>query len=100
MKVQGFPMCCNAHILNDFGGTQLTSGKKKTGTYGQLLEDLDHYIKSYGNKCLVAFTNSEQVLPNKALRYMGFKHSVWMSKAQHPETKLRLWWREPNKPKK
>ena len=96
MEIKGFPTCCNAHILTDFGGTDVTAGTKSEISVESLITELGINIRHYGSKCLVAFTNDEQANANAALHAVGFKHSDWMAKRQHPSTKLCLWWREPD----
>jgi len=96
MKIDEFPMCCNAYILTDFGGTRITAGEKMERTTEQFITDLGTWIQHYGHKCLTAFTNNEQTNVNAALEACGFECSDWMEKRQHPETKIRLWWRKPD----
>jgi len=51
-------------------------------------------LKLKGNAVVIAFTNNKQREGNKLLREVGFKRTKWMSKTHHPETKLRLWWKQ------
>lgn len=96
MKSQGFPGCCTATILYDFGGTKLSMGdrfgKTKTQIRGYLRKKINE-LKNY--HCLVIITNNQQDAANEVLEELGFQHSKWMSKVPHPESKIRLWWRPP-----
>jgi len=96
MKIQQFPGCCTAKVCHDFGGTKLSSGitgeiPKKNITLWIKRKIKDHN----GCDCLVVITNKAQKTANSVLLELGFKHSKWMSKAQHSESKIRLWWKEP-----
>jgi hypothetical protein len=105
MQITNFTNCCNAYILYNFGETELNQVENDRA-YGRQIDinvDVDkdmerqllHNIQYYGDKLLTATTNNEQKTINKLLLKHNFKHTAWMSKRQHPETKLRLWWREP-----
>ena len=96
MKSTSFPGCCTARVLRDFGGTSLALDRKAGRTKVSIKRWLESQIKNWaGHSCLIVTTNSEQTTANKVLKELGFKHSAWMSKLQHPEAKLRLWWKEP-----
>jgi len=95
MRYIGFPNCCTATILYDLGGTSVSG----MSTWPISKEDITQYIthlldNCYGGHTIVVATNSEQKVANEALRDMGFSHSKWMSKDAHPNTKLRLWWKQ------
>jgi hypothetical protein len=92
MKVANFPGCCTARVLCNFGGTEVTAGRKASHT----LEEVEKWITSkLSGNCSVVITNSDQGVVNQALRNLGFKHSTWMKKRYHSRTKIRLWWKEP-----
>ena len=96
MKEAGFVGCCTANIIYDLGGTELTMGRREAPTEDRLKRYLEvRILERAGRKCIVVMTNSQQNVANKVLLELGFKHSKWMSKRQHPETKVRLWWKEP-----
>ncbi len=96
MKLSSFPGCCTARVLRDFGGTPLSSGCKGKIENKEIRGWLEDRIRrSKGTNCLVVMTNSHQKNVNKILKELGFKHSDWMSKDQHPEAKIKLWWKEP-----
>lgn len=96
METRTFPMCCVAKVVVDFGGTELTSGKSSPNTTKKLERMLHGIIATEGDNLLVATTNNQQKAANEALTNLGFKHTKWMPKKKHPETKLRMWWRPPN----
>jgi len=99
MKSQSFPNCCTARILSDLGGTSLSAGRRAPIDEDEIkawIQQRMQYI-SRGH-VFVVITNSEQDAANKVLRELGFSHSKWMSKAQHRETKMRLWWKQAGVP--
>ena len=95
MKLVQFPGCCTAFIGHNFGGTPLAAGKKSVTAKTEIRQWLKLRINTHGSGCLVVMTNSQQTAANSVLLELGFKHSAWMSKQQHPESKIRLWWKEP-----
>jgi len=101
MKTRAFPNCCTADIVYDLGGTPL-SGEyiedRPEEEIKKYLEDKIRHVKGY--KCIVIMTNSQQTIANRILRELKFKASSWMKKTTHPESKIRLWWKEPIDKKK
>lgn len=96
MKSVNFPGCCTAKVLHNLGGTPLAAGRKSNWPEEKLKAWLMVKIRNYrGRSCLVVTTNDQQTTVNKVLKELGFEHSAWMSKTQHSESKLRLWWKEP-----
>jgi len=96
MKLSEFPGCCTAFVANDFGGTNLSSGKKGYITKVKIRAWLKATMEGpNGHACIVVMTNDVQHAANSVLLELGFKHSAWMSKTQHPGSKIRLWWKEP-----
>jgi hypothetical protein len=96
MKLASFPGCCTAHVLHNLGGSQLSAGRKSPHTKKDLRDWIQLQVDSYaGRRCFVVMTNDDQTAANSVLKELGFKHSRWMSKQQHPESRLRLWWKEP-----
>lgn len=103
MRIKDFPYCCTAKIIVDFGGTETSEGD-----IGEIPEDvlLAQFCKQavyFGSRIgrstaiLTAITNNEQKVANDLLKKIGFKSSKWMSKEQHPETKIKLWYIERSK---
>ncbi len=98
MIVRDFPHCCTAKIIADFGESIVAEGGDRPVTLEEVTDYLKEKIDRYANgifsgyAVLVAITNSDQKTASKALRQLGFKHSTWMQKKQHPDTKIRLWW--------
>ena len=97
MRIRDFPHCCTAKIIVDFGESDVAEG----GAWPVTQEEIESYILGkierysqpfYGYATLVATTNNEQKTANKVLLKLGFKHSTWMSKKAHKNTKVRLWW--------
>ena len=94
LEMQGFPRCCTASLVANFGETGVAIFSEKIGK-DDIVEALRTCIKdshSRGKAAVVCTTNSEQKEANAALREVGFHSSAWMDKTLHPETKLRLWW--------
>lgn len=98
MNISGIDSCCTARILSGFGRAaaamnpeEYDAAKRFPNTKEALLNELLS-AKRTGNAVVIAFTNNKQHEGNKLLREVGFKRTKWMSKEQHPETKLRLWW--------
>lgn len=94
MVQRNFPNCCTMKILSDLGGTAISDFGNKDYSTEDIKIELLGRIKndSRGMACFVVATNNEQKNANRALKELGFKHSKWMSKDNHPETKVRLWW--------
>jgi hypothetical protein len=99
-RVTAFPNCCTAKIVYNFGGTY-TSGLNINITDEKKMEKFinDEMYWQPNGTLMVAITNSDQTLANKVLRKMGFFSTKWMEKEQHPETKMRLWWKQVDKRK-
>ncbi len=94
-KIESFPSCCTARVLVDFGESEVADWGDHEVTTATMKSSIKRQIeswRSYGIAMLTATTNNEQPTANKVLRDLGFKHSKWMSKDIHPETKVRLWW--------
>jgi len=92
MQIVDFPVCCTAHIITGLGETPVAEGGFKEITRTEILNELKQWANLYDYHAMfVATTNDQQTTANKVLRELHFKHSVWMKKEQHPETKVRLW---------
>ena len=94
MHLHDFHGCCTATILTGFGGTSTAEyGSYKQPNYSELRDEIVSQLNSTPSKFAVvtATTNDQQTIANKVLEDLGFKHSKWMTKTQHSETKLRLW---------
>jgi hypothetical protein len=97
MQLLEFPHCCTAKLIVDFGESDVAEGGDREVTYGEVRNYVQGQVQSFYNRQLamiVATTNSQQTVANKVLEDLGFKHTKWMSKRQHPETRVRLWWKE------
>jgi hypothetical protein len=99
MKSQGFPNCCTAKILSDFGGTPTTGGQRRAASEDEMTAWVKQRMQYVGRgQVFVVITNSDQDIANRVLRQLGFSSSKWMRKAQHPQTKMRLWWKQAGVP--
>lgn len=99
MKNLDFPHCCTAKIIVDFGESAVAAGGNRPVTVDEITKYLQKTItsyKGYGYAMLVATTNTQQKSANKALANAGFEHTTWMKKTAHPETRVRLWWKQLN----
>lgn len=97
MKTLEFPHCCTAKLMVDFGESIYAEGGDQEYSLKQVEKFIKGEFTNWYNNSLAFFTvvtNSDQKIANKALRNLKFKHSKWMSKTAHPETKVRLWWKE------
>lgn len=98
MYVEDFPGCCNAHVVWGFGGSRAGQRVKHDIGIDELTTELKGIIKEHGEyRILVVTTNNEQVAANRVLMEQGFARSEWIAKVHHPETKVRIWWRQPTK---
>jgi hypothetical protein len=97
MRVFGFPGCCTAKILTGFGQTETAEyafrPENPEPSVEELKKEFGSRLNAYtGGAMFVVITNDEQVNANKALQECGFHSSYWMSKNNHPDTKVKLWW--------
>lgn len=95
--IVSFPGCCTAKIIVDFGQSRASEYGSETPTYESLrmqVKDRIEFVKRVypGVPLITAITNSEQKIGNKVLRKLGFKGTKWLSKTQHPETKIKMWY--------
>ncbi len=95
MRVVEFPYCCTAKLIIDCGQSLVAEG----GAYDVKEETAYKWVKNqlldekYRRLAMmIVTTNNEQTSVNGALLSLGFSHSKWQSKLDHPNTKLRLWW--------
>lgn len=99
MISEGFPNCCTARILSDFGGTPVTGGQRVAASEDEVMMWIQQRMNAVGRgQVFIVMTNSDQDVANKVLRQLGFSHSKWMKKAQHPQTRMRLWWKQAGIP--
>lgn len=92
MRCKEFPHCCTAHVIVDFGESIIAEGGNHPITKDVIKAYIKMKARIYDHHAfLTATTNNEQKTANKALAELGFKHSKWMIKEQHPQTKVRLW---------
>ncbi len=96
MKTASFPNCCTATVLYDFGGTHISGLDRQPTNENDLrtwIQERMRYATGSG-RLYTAITNSDQKVAAKVLRGLGFSCTKWMSKQQHSETKMRLWWKQ------
>jgi hypothetical protein len=96
MEITGYPNCCTAYCIYSFGESFVSGTGAFQVSYESMKAEMEYKIRNYGTRLLTAITNDDQSTIVRVLRDLGFEHSTWMSKRQHPETKIRLWWRRPN----
>lgn len=102
MDIYPFPNCCTGAVAVNFGQTR-TNGMDCIGSlpdYADIKDELSDMLDDYkydGFAFVSATTNNEQKIDNKVLKDLGFEYSAWMSKKAHPETKVRLWWKQLDK---
>lgn len=93
--IYDFPFCCTGSVICNFGESRVSEGGGFKQDYDDLKTNIQTEIKDYkqfGYAFLCATTNNKQPTANKVLRDLGFKHSKWMKKKEHPQTQVRLWW--------
>jgi hypothetical protein len=88
--------CCTAKIITGFGQTELGDWDFRPGedpSVKGIKARIGVVLNRNINMAVVtATTNDQQANANQALEECGFLSSDWMSKEQHPETKVKLWW--------
>lgn len=99
MQVKNYPNCCTAKVIVGFGQTNTADHEIRPVnnelSVGEIKRLIDERLNSYSIQqmaTLTCITNDQQVNANKALEELGFYSSDWMSKKQHSETKVKLWW--------
>lgn len=96
MKTLEFPYCCTAKIIADFGESDIAEGGNYEVTYDSIKDGIIKKYKDWYNQNLAMFviiTNSEQITTNTVLEDLEFMCSDWMSKPQHANTQVKLWWK-------
>ena len=104
MQGVSFPQCCTANILIGMGasataGFDAMQASRSNGTTdaemaSQFIRHMDN-AKRYGLATLVVTLNSDQTQANRVLesmRKLGWRSSNWMTKRNHKETQLRIWY--------
>ncbi|AUX83638.1 hypothetical protein FDJ32_gp09 [Pseudomonas phage NV1] len=93
-----YPSCCTGDILIGFGKTNTGDGRSQLNRIGMthmsLANDVAERMRNaryQGIAFLSCAINSDQVIANQVLRELGWKPSKWLSKRNHPETKVRHW---------
>lgn len=95
-KIDEFPNCCTANILYDLGGTDLSGLDRQATEEKELRAWLKDVIAEYREqRLLIIITNDAQDIANDILRELNFRSSRWMKKRAHPNSQIRLWWKEP-----
>ena len=97
MIVREFPACCTGKVMVGFGQTETAEyGIRPDGNelpVEKIKAEIGRHLNLMtGKPFLSAVTNDQQVNANQALEECGFLSSDWMSKRQHSETKVKLWW--------
>lgn len=87
---------CTVQVISGFGQEATANSRIKpdsSWTETSLRRAIIGELKEHSRKAMVvAYTTQNQKLANKVLKELGFQHTRWCSKEQHPETKLRMWW--------
>lgn len=104
MQAVAFPQCCTANVLIGMGRTNtagfdamqasLTNGTTDTDMAKRFINQMDS-AKRQGLATLVVTLNSDQTQANRVLesmRKLGWRSSNWMTKRNHKETQLRIWY--------
>ena len=104
MQAVAFPQCCTANVLIGMGASPTagfdamqasrSNGTTDTDMAKQFIQQMDN-AKRYGLATLVVTLNSDQTQANRVLesmRKLGWRSSNWMTKRNHKETALRIWY--------
>ncbi len=104
MQSTSFPQCCTANILIGMGNSHTagfdaiqasrTNGTTDADMAKQFIYHMDR-AKRQGLATLVVTLNSDQTQANRVLesmRKLGWRSSNWMTKRNHKETLLRIWY--------
>ena len=104
MQAVAFPQCCTANVLIGMGASHTagfgameasrTNGTTDVDMTNQFIRQMD-YAKRQGLATLVVTLNSDQTQANRVLesmRKLGWRSSNWMTKRNHKETTLRIWY--------
>jgi hypothetical protein len=88
-----FPYCCTMKVLAGFGQSMVAEGGPVNRSEQEIRGFIEGEKAANANMAaLVVTTNDEQTTVNKVLRELGFKGTKWMTKKQHSETKVKIWW--------
>lgn len=101
MELLHFPHCCTARIAASFGQSMYAQGGNQNipeEVINQELEQAEQEVAQAGLAMVVATTNTEQTAANNVLLARGYSHSKWMTKKQHPSTKVRIWYKHVDQP--
>ena len=89
--------CCTGRIIYGFGHSYVASNGPIRGfpveDIKKELAELEGVYSRMGMAVVVITLNSDQTTEDKVLRDAGYSHSRWISKKQHPETKLRVYYK-------
>lgn len=92
MPSSEFPGCCTARVISGFGHCH-TSIQGAEFTNAENLKKHLLHLRRNGYAVATAITTNTQTDGVKTLtEFGGWQSSEWMSKTQHPETKIKLWW--------
>lgn len=104
MQVVAFPQCCTANVLIGMGRTHTAGYDAMRASVSNGTTDMDmtkqfiqqmNSAKRQGLATLVVTLNSDQTQANRVLesmRKLGWRSSNWMTKRNHKETQLRIWY--------
>jgi hypothetical protein len=93
-----YPGCCTARIISGFGGTMTAEiNRLATPSYDLLHKEISYqqrYLKGAGFAVVSATLNSDQKVADKVLRDLGWKYSRWITKRNHSDKKLRIYYKD------
>jgi len=97
MRDAGFPLCCTAKVITDFGETDTSGGRNAKVSKDALKKELSALVKekawawrSYA--VAIVILNSDQKEAASLLRELQFSRSEAFSKKQHADTSIKIWW--------
>ena len=107
MDIEDFPNCCTMDVICGVergkhngmmevaeNAEELESYIMATMGFGEH-DEIDEYQVAdlNGHAAIVITTNSTQHFAIKVLNELGFGHSPWLGKKNHPEAPVRIWWK-------
>lgn len=100
MRITDFPFCCTGKVLVGFGESNTAQADwngraAERMSHDQKIDWITNELARYkrgGMAFISCTTNNQQKEINAVLKELGFRHSKWMSKKQHANTKVRIWW--------
>ena len=101
VAVVAMPNCCTMRVLTGFGQSAHGGLHSRDAEYTQpeLVIEIREKCEEErlrGMAVLTATTSDDQEVAIASLREAGFAHSRWAEKTNHPDTRVRIWYKRLN----